>query len=162
MGCAPGLPPLRSHTGAFGEGAGGRAAPCLPRCGLSDVTPPAPGGRRVPRPPGSAAPASPQEAAGRAAPQHLLPGLRLVDDADEMTPVCFDFIKYLKPQLKDWMIFLVSGAVLLITLLLLCLSISRAKVAFFSIWSLLLFFLYYDVENENRNYLMSTYRQGIA
>lgn len=28
----------------------------------------------------------------------------LVDDADEMTPVCFDFIKYLKPQLKDWMI----------------------------------------------------------
>ena len=28
----------------------------------------------------------------------------LVDDADEMTPVCFDFIKYLKPQLKDWII----------------------------------------------------------
>lgn len=28
----------------------------------------------------------------------------LVDDADEMTPVCFDFIKYLKPQLKDWVI----------------------------------------------------------
>ena len=28
----------------------------------------------------------------------------LVDDADEMTPVCFNFIKYLKPQLKDWMI----------------------------------------------------------
>lgn len=40
MGCAPGLPPLRSHTGAFREGAGGRAAPCLPRCGLGDVTPP--------------------------------------------------------------------------------------------------------------------------
>lgn len=28
----------------------------------------------------------------------------LVDDADEMTPVCFEFIKYLKPQLKDWFI----------------------------------------------------------
>ena len=28
----------------------------------------------------------------------------LVDDADEMTPVCFDFISYLKPQLKDWSI----------------------------------------------------------
>lgn len=28
----------------------------------------------------------------------------LIDDADEMTPVCFDFITYLKPQLKDWMI----------------------------------------------------------
>ena len=28
----------------------------------------------------------------------------LVDDADEMTPVCFDFITYLKPQLKDWVI----------------------------------------------------------
>ncbi len=28
----------------------------------------------------------------------------LVDDADEITPVCFDFIKYLKPQLKDWLI----------------------------------------------------------
>ncbi len=28
----------------------------------------------------------------------------LVDDADEMTPVCFDFIAYLKPQLKDWVI----------------------------------------------------------
>lgn len=28
----------------------------------------------------------------------------LVDDADEMTPVCFEFIKYLKPQLKDWII----------------------------------------------------------
>ena len=28
----------------------------------------------------------------------------LVDDADEMTPVCFDFITYLKPQLKDWLI----------------------------------------------------------
>ena len=28
----------------------------------------------------------------------------LVDDADEMTPVCFDFITYLKPQLKDWFI----------------------------------------------------------
>ena len=26
----------------------------------------------------------------------------LVDDADEMTPVCFEFIKFLKPQLKDW------------------------------------------------------------
>lgn len=28
----------------------------------------------------------------------------LIDDADEMTPICFDFIKYLKPQLKDWLI----------------------------------------------------------
>ena len=28
----------------------------------------------------------------------------LVDDADEMTPACFDFISYLKPQLKDWVI----------------------------------------------------------
>mgnify|MGYP003571291671 CR=1 FL=1 len=28
----------------------------------------------------------------------------LVDDADEMTPICFDFITYLKPQLKDWVI----------------------------------------------------------
>ncbi len=28
----------------------------------------------------------------------------LVDDADEMTPVCFDFITYLKPQLQDWLI----------------------------------------------------------
>ena len=28
----------------------------------------------------------------------------LVDDADEMTPVCFDFISYLIPQLKDWII----------------------------------------------------------
>lgn len=28
----------------------------------------------------------------------------LVDDADEMTPVCFDFIEFLKPQLKDWLI----------------------------------------------------------
>ena len=28
----------------------------------------------------------------------------LVDDADEMTPVCFEFIKYLKPQLQDWLI----------------------------------------------------------
>lgn len=28
----------------------------------------------------------------------------LVDDADEMTPVCFDFICYLKPQLKDWIV----------------------------------------------------------
>ena len=28
----------------------------------------------------------------------------LVDDADEMTPVCFEFIKYLKPQLKDWIV----------------------------------------------------------
>ena len=27
-----------------------------------------------------------------------------IDDADEMTPVCFDFITYLKPQLKDWVI----------------------------------------------------------
>lgn len=25
----------------------------------------------------------------------------IVDDGDEMTPICFDFIKYLKPQLKD-------------------------------------------------------------
>lgn len=25
----------------------------------------------------------------------------IVDDADEITPICFDFIKYLKPQLKD-------------------------------------------------------------
>ena len=32
----------------------------------------------------------------------------LVDDADEITPVCFDFIKYLKPQLKDWLICFVS------------------------------------------------------
>ena len=28
----------------------------------------------------------------------------LVDDADEMTPACFEFIKHLKPQLKDWII----------------------------------------------------------
>ena len=28
----------------------------------------------------------------------------LVDDADEMTPVCFDFIAHLKPQLKDWLV----------------------------------------------------------
>lgn len=28
----------------------------------------------------------------------------LVDDADEMTPVCFDFISYLKPQLQDWIV----------------------------------------------------------
>ncbi len=28
----------------------------------------------------------------------------LIDDADEMTPICFDFITYLKPQLKDWII----------------------------------------------------------
>ena len=28
----------------------------------------------------------------------------LMDDADEMTPVCYDFIEYLKPQLKDWVI----------------------------------------------------------
>ena len=28
----------------------------------------------------------------------------LIDDADEMTPVCFDFISYLEPQLKDWLI----------------------------------------------------------
>lgn len=28
----------------------------------------------------------------------------LVDDADEMTPVCFEFIKHIKPQLKDWLI----------------------------------------------------------
>ena len=28
----------------------------------------------------------------------------LLDDADEMTPVCFDFIEYLRPQLKDWVI----------------------------------------------------------
>ncbi len=28
----------------------------------------------------------------------------LIDDADEMTPVCIEFIKYLKPQLKDWLI----------------------------------------------------------
>ena len=28
----------------------------------------------------------------------------LLDDADEMTPVFFEFIKYLKPQLKDWLI----------------------------------------------------------
>ena len=27
-----------------------------------------------------------------------------IDDADEMTPVCFDFIEFLKPQLKDWII----------------------------------------------------------
>ena len=28
----------------------------------------------------------------------------IIDDADEMTPVCFEFIKFLKPQLKDWTI----------------------------------------------------------
>ena len=28
----------------------------------------------------------------------------LIDDADEMTPVCFEFIKHIKPQLKDWWI----------------------------------------------------------
>ena len=28
----------------------------------------------------------------------------LIDDADEMTPVCFEFIKHLKPQLIDWLI----------------------------------------------------------
>ena len=28
----------------------------------------------------------------------------LIDDADEMTPACFEFIKHLKPQLKDWTI----------------------------------------------------------
>ncbi|MCQ2738759.1 MAG: ATP-dependent helicase [bacterium] len=28
----------------------------------------------------------------------------LADDADEMTPICLEFIKYLKPQLKDWVI----------------------------------------------------------
>lgn len=28
----------------------------------------------------------------------------LMDDADEITPVCFEFIKYLKPQLEDWII----------------------------------------------------------
>ena len=28
----------------------------------------------------------------------------LIDDADEMTPVCFEFIKYLRPQLKDWLV----------------------------------------------------------
>lgn len=28
----------------------------------------------------------------------------LMDDADEMTPIVFDFIKFLKPQLKDWVI----------------------------------------------------------
>lgn len=27
-----------------------------------------------------------------------------VDDADEMTPICFNFISYLKPQLNDWTI----------------------------------------------------------
>ena len=32
----------------------------------------------------------------------------LVDDADEITHVCFEFIKYLKPQLKDWIICLDS------------------------------------------------------
>ena len=32
----------------------------------------------------------------------------LISDADEMTPVCFDFISYLKPQLKDWLICLDS------------------------------------------------------
>ncbi len=28
----------------------------------------------------------------------------LIDDADEMTPICFDFVSYIKPQLKDWII----------------------------------------------------------
>lgn len=28
----------------------------------------------------------------------------LVDDADEMTPICFDFIKHIKPQLQDYCI----------------------------------------------------------
>jgi len=28
----------------------------------------------------------------------------LIDDADEMTPVCLDFIKHIKPQLQDWTI----------------------------------------------------------
>ena len=28
----------------------------------------------------------------------------LIDDADEMTPACFKFIEFLKPQLKDWLI----------------------------------------------------------
>ncbi len=28
----------------------------------------------------------------------------IVSDADEMTPACFKFIEYLKPQLKDWLI----------------------------------------------------------
>ncbi len=28
----------------------------------------------------------------------------LLDDADEMTPACFEFISHLKPQLKDWYI----------------------------------------------------------
>ena len=28
----------------------------------------------------------------------------LLDDADEMTPVCFDFISYIRPQLKDWVV----------------------------------------------------------
>ncbi len=28
----------------------------------------------------------------------------IVDDADEITPICFDFIKHLKPQLKDFFI----------------------------------------------------------
>ena len=28
----------------------------------------------------------------------------LMEDADEITPACFEFIKFLKPQLKDWLI----------------------------------------------------------
>ena len=28
----------------------------------------------------------------------------LIDDADEITPVCFEFIEFLKPQLHDWLI----------------------------------------------------------
>ena len=28
----------------------------------------------------------------------------LINDADEITPICFDFIKYLRPQLIDWTI----------------------------------------------------------
>ncbi|MBQ9688542.1 hypothetical protein IJV79_02770, partial [bacterium] len=28
----------------------------------------------------------------------------LLDDGDEITPVCYDFIEHLKPQLKDWII----------------------------------------------------------
>lgn len=28
----------------------------------------------------------------------------LIDDADEITPVCFDFVKFLKPQIKEWLI----------------------------------------------------------
>ena len=28
----------------------------------------------------------------------------LIDDADEMTPACLEFVEYLKPQLNDWLI----------------------------------------------------------